>query len=58
MPDLLSKMRRFLSSEDGQTAIEYALLIGLIAVTLVAVISSLSAQLTVTFGAANSAVGS
>ena len=56
MPVLISKIRRLLSSEDGPTAVEYALLIGFIAVTLIGMVSALSGQMTLTFSSANSAV--
>jgi pilus assembly protein Flp/PilA len=49
MRQLLSQLRRFISSEDGPTAVEYAVLVGLIVVGLVAVTQGLSSSISGTF---------
>jgi Flp pilus assembly pilin Flp len=55
MRTLLFRIRHFLSSDDGPSAVEYAVLIGFLACAMVALVSSLAAQLTVTFSSANNA---
>ncbi|MGK8202438.1 Flp family type IVb pilin [Burkholderia cenocepacia] len=43
-------IKRFLKEEDGVTAIEYGLIAGLIAVAIVAAVSTLGDDLSTTFG--------
>lgn len=45
----LAKVVRFLSSEDGPTAVEYAVMLALIVVACITVISSLSKSVSGTF---------
>lgn len=47
---LRAKLRQFVRNESGATAIEYALIAGLIAVALVAILGTLATNLTGTFG--------
>jgi pilus assembly protein Flp/PilA len=49
---------RFLVSEDGPTAVEYAVMLGLITVGLVATISALAATMSGTFSSVSSTLGS
>jgi pilus assembly protein Flp/PilA len=55
---LISQVRRFLVSEDGPTAVEYAVLLGLITVGLIAVISGLAGTMSGTFSTVSSTLGS
>jgi pilus assembly protein Flp/PilA len=51
---LPSAVRRFLTAEDGPTAVEYAVLIGLIVVGTVAAVSALSTSISGTFNTVSS----
>jgi pilus assembly protein Flp/PilA len=51
-------IRRFLESEDGPTAVEYAVLVGLIVVGTVAAVSALSTSISGTFNTVSSSLGS
>ena len=53
---MLNKMMNFLRDEEGASAVEYGLIIGLIAVALIAVLILLGGGLNGLFGAANDAV--
>jgi pilus assembly protein Flp/PilA len=52
----LAKVVRFLSSEDGPTAVEYAVMLALIVVACITVISSLSKSVSGTFSTISSSV--
>jgi pilus assembly protein Flp/PilA len=58
MRRVIMKAKRFLTSEDGPTAVEYAVLLGLITVGLVATISGLASNMSGTFSAVSSTLGS
>jgi pilus assembly protein Flp/PilA len=58
MPVILSRVRRFLTSEDGPTAVEYAVMLGLIVVAIIAVVSSLATSMSGTFSTVSSTIGS
>jgi pilus assembly protein Flp/PilA len=58
MSNLISSVRRFLSSEDGPTAVEYAVLIGVIAVALIGVTTALSGSISGTFSTVSSTLSS
>jgi pilus assembly protein Flp/PilA len=58
MTEVISKIRQFLASEDGPTAVEYAVLTGLIVVALIGVISNLSKSISGTFSTVSSSLGS
>ena len=49
MNTMISRVRQFLTSEDGPTAVEYAVLVGLIAVALAASIPLLTNGISSTF---------
>jgi pilus assembly protein Flp/PilA len=49
MRQLLHTVERFLASEDGPTAVEYAVLIGLIVIGTVAAVGALSSSMSGTF---------
>ena len=57
MTETVSLLRRFLTSEDGPTAVEYAVLVGLIVVALITVISNLHSAVSGTFSSVSSALG-
>ena len=58
MPEILSRVRRFLTSDDGPTAVEYAVMLGLIVVAIIAVVSSLATSMSGTFSTVSSTIGS
>ena len=58
MPVFLSKVRRFLASEDGPTAVEYAVMVGLIVVAIIGVVTSLASSISGTFSTVSSSLGS
>jgi pilus assembly protein Flp/PilA len=57
MQVFFSKVRRFLDSEDGPTAVEYAVLVGLIVIGIVAVVGSLASSMSTTFSQVSSTLG-
>jgi pilus assembly protein Flp/PilA len=58
MRGVILRAQRFLTSEDGPTAVEYAVLLGLITVGLVAAISGLASTMSGTFSSVSSTLGS
>jgi pilus assembly protein Flp/PilA len=58
MRGVISKVRRFVAGEDGPTAVEYAVLIGLIVVAIAGVISNLAQSISGTFSTVSSTLGS
>jgi pilus assembly protein Flp/PilA len=55
IPRVLS---RFLTSEDGPTAVEYAVMLALILVACITIISTLGQSISGTFSNVNSSLGS
>jgi len=53
---LISKIRRLLSSDDGPTAAEYALMLGFIVLTIVTVVSTLGTTVSGSFSTVSSLV--
>jgi pilus assembly protein Flp/PilA len=49
---------RFLVSEDGPTAVEYAVMLGLIVVAAVGVVTSLTKSVSGTFSTVSATIGS
>jgi len=49
MKQVMTRVSRFLVSEDGPTAVEYAVLVGLIVVALVTVVKNMAGSLSTTF---------
>ena len=47
-------LRRFLEGEDGPTAVEYAVMVGLIVVAIVAVVGQLAQSISATFSTVSS----
>jgi pilus assembly protein Flp/PilA len=57
MQTYLQKTVNFLRDEEGASAIEYALLVGLIAVAIVAAVTALGTKVASTFSKATTALG-
>jgi pilus assembly protein Flp/PilA len=55
---VFSRVQRFLTSEDGPTAVEYAVMLGLIVVAIVGVVGSLAKSVSGTFSQVSSSLGS
>ncbi len=58
MTSLITKVQRFLVSEDGPTAVEYAVMLALILVACITIITTLGTSISSTFGTVNSSLGS
>lgn len=58
MTQVISSVQRFLTSEDGPTAVEYAVLMGLIVVAIVGIVSKLATSISGTFNTVSSTLGS
>ena len=58
MQGMISRVQRFLISEDGPTAVEYAVMVALIIVACMAAISGLSKSISGTFSNVGVSVGS
>jgi pilus assembly protein Flp/PilA len=56
MQTLIAQVRRFLIGEDGPTAVEYAVLVGLLVVALISVMSGMSASMSSTYSTVSSAL--
>lgn len=52
----MSKFTRFLKDESGATAIEYGLIVALIAVVIIAAVTAIGGTLNTTFTDANTAL--
>lgn len=52
----LKRVRRFLASEDGPTAVEYAVMLALIVVVCIAVLQNLGTSISGTFSSVQSTV--
>jgi len=55
---IASKTVRFLVSEDGPTAVEYAVMLALIVVACVTIVQSLGLSISGTFSSVSSTLGS
>ena len=58
MKALTSKVARFLKSEDGPTAVEYAVMLALIIVVCLTAITTLGTNANSTFETINTSIGS
>ena len=56
MKDITKKIQSFLVSEDGPTAVEYAVMLGLIIVVAITAITTLGTTLNTTFTNVESAI--
>ncbi len=57
MNTFASRIRSFLASEDGPTAVEYAVMLALILVACITIVTSLGTQVSGTFSTVNSSLG-
>ena len=57
MRELAAKVHRFLKSEDGPTAVEYAVMVSLVIVAAIATITALGTGLNTTFGEVTQKLG-
>ena len=57
MSRFLNSLGRFLKSEDGPTAVEYAVMLALIIVVCIGAIATLGSNANLTFSTVGSAVG-
>jgi pilus assembly protein Flp/PilA len=58
MKSLIERARQFLSSEDGPTAVEYAVMLALILVACISIVTTLGSSVSGTFSTVNGAAGS
>ncbi|HKM56900.1 MAG TPA: Flp family type IVb pilin [Isosphaeraceae bacterium] len=58
MSRLPTLITRFLTSEDGPTAVEYAVMLALILVACITIITSLGGSVSSTFNAVNTGIAS
>jgi pilus assembly protein Flp/PilA len=58
MSNLLKNVRTFVSSEDGPTAVEYAVMLALILVACITIVTSLGTTVSGTFSKVNSTLSS
>ena len=56
MHGLMSKVERFLVSEDGPTAVEYAVMLALILVACISIVTTLGKSISTTFNSVNTAM--
>ncbi len=54
----MERIKRFFKDESGASAVEYGLLVSLIAVIIVAAVQALGSSVATTFNAAATAIGS
>jgi pilus assembly protein Flp/PilA len=57
MTDLLKRVRTFLTSEDGPTAVEYAVMLALIIVACLTIIGNVGTAVSGEFSSVSSALG-
>ncbi len=58
MSGMISRVQRFLVSEDGPTAVEYAVMLALILVACITIVTTLGTKVSSTFNAVNSGIAS
>ncbi len=58
MTMITDRIRRFVSSEDGPTAVEYAVMLALIIVAVVSIVAALGQSISGTFSSVSSTLGS
>ena len=58
MQGLISKVRRFVVSEDGPTAVEYAVMLALILVACISIVTTLGKSISSTFSSVNNSLAS
>jgi pilus assembly protein Flp/PilA len=58
MRNLIAKTRQFLTSEDGPTAVEYAVMLALILVACITIVTTLGTSVSGTFSKVNASMSS
>jgi pilus assembly protein Flp/PilA len=58
MQGMISKVQRFLVSEDGPTAVEYAVMLALILVACITIVTTLGKSISSTFNTVNTSLAS
>lgn len=58
MAALMTRARRFIENEDGPTAVEYAVMVALIAVAIIVTVRALGENMNTTFGNVSGALTS
>ena len=58
MQSMISSVQRFLVSEDGPTAVEYAVMLALILVACISIVTGLGTKVSSTFSAVSSGIAS
>jgi pilus assembly protein Flp/PilA len=58
MQGMISKVQRFLVSEDGPTAVEYAVMLALILVACITIVTTLGKSISSTFNTVNTSLSS
>jgi len=58
MQGLMTRVQRFLISEDGPTAVEYAVMLALILVACISIVTTLGKSISNTFTSVNTSLGS
>ncbi len=56
MQGMISRVQRFLVSEDGPTAVEYAVMLALILVACISIVTGLGGSIKTTFSTVNTAL--
>jgi len=55
---MISRVQRFLTSEDGPTAVEYAVMLALILVACITIVTTLGKSISSTFSTVNTSLSS
>jgi pilus assembly protein Flp/PilA len=58
MRSLMTRAQRFLTSEDGPTAVEYAVMLALILVACITIVTTLGTSIAGTFSKVNNSISS
>ncbi len=58
MQGVITKVQRFLVSEDGPTAVEYAVMLALILVACISIVTTLGKSISSTFSSVNNSLSS
>lgn len=57
MRDMITKVQRFVVSEDGPTAVEYAVMLALILVACISIVGALGTSISSTFNSVKTGIG-
>lgn len=56
MKSFAQKVQRFLKSEDGPTAVEYAVMVALVAIAIITAVTNMGSALSTKFGQVQSSI--